>query len=157
MRLGTLIQVRRQLMQDAAGVILELGAAQIEHRPVLRIHDLDAQPLGRDVEQQLILEWLERLALSIACAQLRHQRLELLVVGLARRSCCACLDVRRCLVRPWPAGIAPGCRVRWTAALADLRASSAAAHVDHAGAGAARTHLARRRRLATCPAPCSGS
>jgi hypothetical protein len=33
-------------VQDGAGVVLELGAAEIEHRPVLRIDDLDAQPSG---------------------------------------------------------------------------------------------------------------
>ena len=51
------------------GVVLELGAAEIEHRPVLRVDDLDAQALGGDVEQQLVLERLERLALVDGLAQ----------------------------------------------------------------------------------------
>ncbi len=119
MRLGTRIQIRCQLVQDLTGVVLELGAAEIEHRPVLRIHDLDAQPLGRDVEQQLILERLERLALVDRLAQLRHQRLELLVLGRLPATCARLLP-RRCGALSWcrvgPHGVRAACRGRWTAA-----------------------------------------
>ena len=44
------------LAQDHLGIRLQFGAARIEHRPVLLVDDLDAQPFGRHVHQQLILE-----------------------------------------------------------------------------------------------------
>jgi hypothetical protein len=79
------VQIVRELVQDRARVVLETRAAQIEHRPILCIDDLDAQPLGGDVEQQLILERAQRLALLHGLAQILHERLEPLV--LARLRC----------------------------------------------------------------------
>ncbi|KAG1583575.1 hypothetical protein G6F46_015087 [Rhizopus delemar] len=37
------VQVLGQLVQDLLRVRLQRGAAEVEHRPVLLVHDLDAQ------------------------------------------------------------------------------------------------------------------
>ena len=75
-------QVGGQLPEDLVGVALEPAAAEIEHRPILRVDNLDPQPFGRDVEQQLILVRRERLALGDGFLQVAQQRIELLPVSL---------------------------------------------------------------------------
>ena len=51
-----LVQRQADFAQNDTGIGLDVGTGRIEHRPVLIVHDLDAQSLGRQVEQQLVLE-----------------------------------------------------------------------------------------------------
>ncbi|KAG1283164.1 hypothetical protein G6F64_014373 [Rhizopus arrhizus] len=53
------VQVLGQLVQDLLRVRLQRGAAEVEHRPVLLVHDLDAQAFRRQVDQQLRPEALQ--------------------------------------------------------------------------------------------------
>jgi hypothetical protein len=64
-------------------------AAAVEHRPVLRIDDLDAQAFGRDVEQQLVLERCERLALRDRFLELRFSASS--CFALASSAICFCV------------------------------------------------------------------
>ena len=121
----------------------EARAAQVEHRPVLLIDDLDAQAFGCDVEQQLVLEGLQRLALvdrPLAVPAISASScLRRLPCGLGRvglRLVVLTLDGP-------PAGsctVAPTCR----SAAASLVASRPPPRLIGRRAGAARTHLARR-------------
>src|SRR6185312_6676471 len=62
------------------------------------VDDLDAQAFGGDVQQQLILEWRQRLAALDRGIQSLHQLLQTRLVGLARqfdRVLDVVLDLRR--------------------------------------------------------------
>ncbi|AAW73940.1 hypothetical protein XOO0686 [Xanthomonas oryzae pv. oryzae KACC 10331] len=127
---GHLINEIGQLVQDRHRVRLELVAADVEHRAVLLVHDLDAQAIGREIQQQLILERLQRLALVDGLFQFLHQRFQALFVLAA--------------------AVFGG--VRGIVALAahfvllPLGHVGGAAELDHRGAGAARPVHARRGR-----------
>ena len=57
---GHIVQHLADLAQYFAGIGLQPRAAAGEHRPVVFIHDLDAQPLGGKVEQYLLAERVQR-------------------------------------------------------------------------------------------------
>lgn len=83
--IGHLIDQPAQLAQDVGGVILELGATEIEHGSVLLVDDLDAQSLGHDIDQELILVGGERLALIQLALQELLERSQPRGVLLARQ------------------------------------------------------------------------
>ena len=88
----------RELVEDVAAEVFEARAAEREHRAALVIDDLDAHAFRRHVEQDLILELRERLALVDGLVKLVEQSgepfvVELLVlraviVGTSSRSAC---------------------------------------------------------------------
>ncbi|MCW0462798.1 hypothetical protein NB717_003866 [Xanthomonas sacchari] len=129
---GHLVDEAGQLVEDAAGVGLEHRAAEVEHRPVFLVHDLDAQAVRGQVQQQLVLERFQRLALVDGFLQLLHQRFQALLLLLALRGLAVvalqALAAERILV------------------VAALHLAGAA-ELDHRGAGAAGAgHAGARRR-----------
>ncbi len=48
-----------QGQQNVFEIWFETRAARVEHRPVFRIHDLDTQAVLSDLEQNLVLEFLQ--------------------------------------------------------------------------------------------------
>jgi hypothetical protein len=77
------VQRQADFAQDDPGIGLHVGAGRIEHGPVLVVHDLDAQTLAGEVEQQLVLE-LGQLAVGVD--QGFQLALEALQLGGFRRS-----------------------------------------------------------------------
>src|ERR1700722_9010123 len=142
------VQVGRELAQDRVGVVLHLGAAAVEHWAILRIDDLNAQAFGGDVEEQLILEWLQCLALADGFRQILHERFEVLVLlavvpllSTGRRCRRGRGDRRRLRRRDGCNGY-PNARLYGV--LHRARRIKSAAQIDRACARAARAVLARR-------------
>ena len=138
MRFGTLFTMLRQLAENVAAEVFEPRAAEREHRAAFVIDDLDAHAFRRHVEQDLVLELRQRLALIDGLAQLSSRAFEPLVVELLfllRRRRPACVAV--CV---------PGSRRRGRRRRRRIAVQlHAAAELDHAGARAARA-LDRRGR-----------
>ena len=65
----------RHGQQDVLEIGLQVGAAAGEHRPVLGIHDLNAQTVLGNLEEDLILELLELRILFNLVLQLLQQQL----------------------------------------------------------------------------------
>ncbi|EGF31988.1 hypothetical protein IMCC9480_3081 [Oxalobacteraceae bacterium IMCC9480] len=57
---GYVVERKTDFAQDLFGVRLQIGFGRRKHRPVLLVDDLDAQAFAGDVEQQLVLEFIER-------------------------------------------------------------------------------------------------
>ena len=68
--------------QDVFEVGLQARTAKIEHRPVLGIHDLDAQAVLGDLEENLILELLQLGIFLDLGLQLLQQHLQTLLLDL---------------------------------------------------------------------------
>ena len=143
MRFGTVFRYFASSRRICIGVVLQARAAEVEHRPVLLVDDLDAQPFGRDVEQQLVLERLERLALVDGLLQVLHQRFELLALvrldgGLGFLDVVGALRAAQAVLRRGRRHRRADARLD---ALHGARRIEAAAEIDGAGARAARAHL----------------
>ncbi|MCY1179032.1 hypothetical protein D9M73_194100 [compost metagenome] len=87
--------------QNIFEVRLQAGAAQIEHRPVFGIHDLDAQAILGDFEQDLVLEFLQLRIFIDLVLQLLQKQFEALAFDLLGHALDLGAVYLRCHIRLW--------------------------------------------------------